>query len=122
MGRGERALNRDIEQELTLRLERASDLSERAKRANDAAQHELKAELAAMFGTLTLAECSARFSECGCCFAPILSLRRAVDSPHYRERGLVREESTGIQALFPAIVDGQAPALREPLQDRTPRH
>ena len=30
-----------IEYELTLRLERASELSERAKRANDAAQHEI---------------------------------------------------------------------------------
>ena len=30
-----------IEHELTLRLARASDLSERAKRANDAAQHEI---------------------------------------------------------------------------------
>jgi hypothetical protein len=30
-----------IEHELTLHLERASDLSERAKRANDAAQHEI---------------------------------------------------------------------------------
>jgi len=30
-----------IEHELTLRLERASDLSERAKRANNAAQHEI---------------------------------------------------------------------------------
>jgi hypothetical protein len=30
-----------VEQELTLHLERASDLSERAKRANDAAQHEI---------------------------------------------------------------------------------
>jgi hypothetical protein len=30
-----------IEHELTLRLERATDLSERAKRANDAAQHEI---------------------------------------------------------------------------------
>ena len=30
-----------IEHELTLRLERASDLSARAKRANDAAQHEI---------------------------------------------------------------------------------
>jgi hypothetical protein len=30
-----------IEEELTLHLERASDLSERAKRANDAAQHEI---------------------------------------------------------------------------------
>ena len=35
------ALNHDIEQELTLRLERVSDFSERAKRANDAAQHEI---------------------------------------------------------------------------------
>ena len=30
-----------IEHELTLHLERASDLSQRAKRANDAAQHEI---------------------------------------------------------------------------------
>ena len=30
-----------IEEELTLHLERASELSERAKRANDAAQHEI---------------------------------------------------------------------------------
>ena len=41
MERWERALNRDIEHELTLHLERASDLSERAKRANDAAQQEI---------------------------------------------------------------------------------
>ena len=39
--RARKALNHDIEQELTLRLERASELSERAKRANDAAQHEI---------------------------------------------------------------------------------
>jgi DNA anti-recombination protein RmuC len=31
-----------IEHELTLHLERASDLSQRAKRANDAAQHEIE--------------------------------------------------------------------------------
>ena len=41
MERCDRALNRDIEHELTLHLERASDLSERAKRANDAAQQEI---------------------------------------------------------------------------------
>lgn len=35
------AISYDIEHELTLRLERANDLSERAKRANDAAQHEI---------------------------------------------------------------------------------
>jgi len=30
-----------VEHELTMRLERATDLAERAKRANDAAQHEI---------------------------------------------------------------------------------
>jgi len=34
-----------IEHELTVRLERASDLSERAKRANDAVQHEIERAL-----------------------------------------------------------------------------
>ena len=42
MGRWDRDdVTYGIEHELTLRLERASDLSERAKRANDAAQHEI---------------------------------------------------------------------------------
>ena len=35
------AITHGIEYELTVRLERASELSERAKRANDAAQHEI---------------------------------------------------------------------------------
>jgi len=39
--RDRHAFTSGIEHELTLHLERASDLSERAKRANDAAQHEI---------------------------------------------------------------------------------
>jgi hypothetical protein len=39
------AFTHGIEHELTLHLERASDLSERAKRANDAAQHEIERAL-----------------------------------------------------------------------------
>ena len=38
-------VNHGIEHELTVRLERASDLSERAKRANDAEQHEIERAL-----------------------------------------------------------------------------
>ena len=87
------------------------------RHADPLPQHELKAELAAMFGTLTLAECNARFTDCGCCFAPILDLRAAIESPHYRQRGLVRESSTGVEAVFPAIVDGETPAPRPPLTD-----
>ena len=41
MGTWKDAITYGIEHELTLRLERASELSERAKRANDAAQHEI---------------------------------------------------------------------------------
>ena len=41
MGTRKDEITHDIEYELTLRLERASDLSERAKRANDAARHEI---------------------------------------------------------------------------------
>jgi hypothetical protein len=41
MGTWEEAMAHGIEYELTLRLERATELSERAKRANDAAQHEI---------------------------------------------------------------------------------
>jgi len=39
------ALTHGIEHELTLHLERASDLSQRAKRANNAAQHEIERAL-----------------------------------------------------------------------------
>jgi alpha-methylacyl-CoA racemase len=85
-------------------------------------QHELKADLAAMFGSITLAECHARFAASGCCFAPILDLRAAIDSPHHRDRGLVREGSTGIEAVFPAMVDGKAPAPRTPLKNQAPVH
>ena len=38
-------MTHDIEHELTVRLERASDLAARAKRANDAAQHEIDCAL-----------------------------------------------------------------------------
>lgn len=41
----DRDVTHGIEHELTLRLERATDLSERAKRANDAAQHEIERAL-----------------------------------------------------------------------------
>ena len=42
MGHKRDDVTHGIEHELTLHLERASDLSERAKRANDAAQHEIE--------------------------------------------------------------------------------
>ena len=45
MERGRDEVTHDIEHELTLRLQRATDLAARAKRANDAAQHEIDCAL-----------------------------------------------------------------------------
>jgi crotonobetainyl-CoA:carnitine CoA-transferase CaiB-like acyl-CoA transferase len=53
-----------------------------------------------------------------CCVSPVLDLAEAVASPHHSERGLVRRTAEGeLQALFPALIDGEPPALRQPLTE-----
>ena len=80
-------------------------------------QTALTAEVAALIGTLTLAECEARFAAPDCCVSPVLDLGEAIASPHHRARGLVRPAPDGaLQALFPARVDGVPPAGRSKLR------
>ena len=79
-------------------------------------QAALIADVAALVGALTLAECEARFADPNCCVSPVLDLGEAVASPHHRARGLVRHAPDGaLQALFPALVDGVPPAHRPTL-------
>jgi hypothetical protein len=48
----------------------------------------------------------------------VLDLAEAVTTPHHRERGLVRRTlEGGLQALFPALIDGEPPAPRQPLTE-----
>jgi alpha-methylacyl-CoA racemase len=76
-------------------------------------QSELADEVATMFGALTLAQCEERFGKGDCCFAPVLDLHEALDGAHVRARGLVHRTSAGeLQALFPAVVDGERPMPR----------
>lgn len=78
-----------------------------------APQDELRTEVAAFFATMTREEIISRFAGVDCCLTPVLDLREALASPHHMDRGLVRESPEGaLQALFPAIVDGEAPASR----------
>jgi alpha-methylacyl-CoA racemase len=80
-------------------------------------QTALIGEVSALFRGLSLDAAVARFEAADCCFAPVLTLAEAVDSPHHRERGLVRPDgNAAFQALFPALVDGQPPKLRAPLR------
>ena len=86
-----------------------------ARHAEPMPQANLIADVATFFAGLTVAECVARFSEADCCFTPVLTVGEAMESPHIRSRGLVRRNDAGdLQALFPARVDGAAPASRPP--------
>lgn len=79
-------------------------------------QNELIGELSAYFASMTVVEAQERFEPVDCCFAPVLDLGEAIDSPHHAARKLVRKGPDGIlQALFPALVDGMPPDLRAPL-------
>jgi alpha-methylacyl-CoA racemase len=75
-------------------------------------------DLAALFARLTLQECEAWFGMADCCVSPVLDLAEAVAAPHHSERNLVRRTPEGeLQALFPALVDGEPPTLRQPLTE-----
>ena len=75
-------------------------------------------ELTRYFATLSLDEGLAKFAVADCCVSAVLDLNEAVDTPHHVRRGLVRRGSQGqLQALFPALIDAEAPALRAPLTE-----
>ena len=80
-------------------------------------QTALIADLASFFAGISLEQASALFSHIDCCFSPVLDLGEALTSEQVRARGLVRPgpEAGEMQALFPAIIDGQAPRLRQKL-------
>ncbi len=80
-------------------------------------QRALIAEVGALIAAMTLAECVERFVPADCCVSPVLSLDEALESEQVAVRRLVRRGGDGaLQALFPAWVDGEPPALREPMR------
>jgi crotonobetainyl-CoA:carnitine CoA-transferase CaiB-like acyl-CoA transferase len=84
-----------------------------ARQTEPLPQHALIAELTAFFASLRLTECEARFADADCCLSPVLDLAEALHGAHHRARGVVRTvPDGGLQALFPALVDGQPPAGR----------
>lgn len=84
------------------------------ERQNDSLpQTSLIAQVQEFFSSLTQAQACALFEEADCCLTPVKDLAEAVRSEHVRSRGLVRQSASGhLQALYPALVDGQVPAER----------
>jgi alpha-methylacyl-CoA racemase len=82
-------------------------------------QQALIADIEAHFALLSSADIDARYGGVDCCLQRVRDLEAAVHSTHFRERGLVRRHpSMSIyEAAFPVRIDGQPPALREPLEE-----
>jgi alpha-methylacyl-CoA racemase len=80
-------------------------------------QHALIGDVAAFFAGMSLADCEVRFAAADCCVTPVLDLAEALRSEQHRARGVVRRgPNGGLQALFPALIDGQPPAVRPDFQ------
>ena len=80
-------------------------------------QHELKRNVQAYIGAMTLQQCVDRFGASDCMVSPVLDLGEAMRTDHVRARGLVERAPDGsLQALFPARIDGEAPSTRLPLR------
>jgi alpha-methylacyl-CoA racemase len=81
-------------------------------------QRELITDVAAHIREKSLKACLDAFRPADCCFSAVLDLGEALNSPHHQRRELVRRDEAGsLQALFPALVDGVAPALRRQLRE-----
>jgi len=75
-------------------------------------------QLTSFFATTSLSECQEKFTVTDCCVSAVLDLNEAVDTMHHVRRGVVRRGSQGqLQALFPALIDAEPPALRPPLTE-----
>jgi alpha-methylacyl-CoA racemase len=88
-----------------------------ARQAEPLPQRALMADVSACLGEMTLAECATHFGQSDCCVTRVLDLGEAMASPHYRARQLLTRSGAGIQALFPAWVDGSPPHARSTLFD-----
>ncbi len=81
-------------------------------------QQALIGEVEALFASMTFAEAIGTFEPADCCFAPVLTLEEAAASPYHAARGLLRRGGDGdLQALFPALIDGEPPKSRPPLRE-----
>ncbi|MGB7297724.1 MAG: CoA transferase [Burkholderiaceae bacterium] len=85
-------------------------------------QRSLMRDLGRQISQWTLADCVQRFTDDDCCFSPVVPMDQAMAAARVAERDLVRTSPDGhLQALFPARINGLAPASRAPLRNYVAR-
>lgn len=83
-------------------------------------QNTLIAELAEFFAAMPLDAIVERFRGIDCCLSAVLDLGEALTSVQVVQRGIVRSVDGGMQALFPALFDGESAAARAPVFEVDP--
>lgn len=79
-------------------------------------QAALIADVEAAISAMSLEACRVAFAADDCCFSVVEPLDAALNAPRLKARGLVaKDDRGGLQALFPALVDGVAARKRRPL-------
>jgi alpha-methylacyl-CoA racemase len=91
-----------------------------ARKVEPLPQNALIAEVSSLVATKSYAEWCALLDNVDCCFQPVLDPSEVMAHPQLQTRRvLAKSERDGpiVEALYPAWVDGQAPARRSPYRD-----
>ena len=88
-----------------------------ARQAEPLPQDSLIAEVAALFESRPLAEWQAVLGAVDCCWQPVLDAEALLADPQAGARGLLRRTGDLVEVLFPALIDGEAPPPRRPLEE-----
>lgn len=78
-------------------------------------QIDLRRDMAHYFMGMNLHEVVSRFGKVDCCVSVVQKLGEALTDPQLVARGLVPHTPHGMQALFPALFDGEPVHARKPL-------
>ena len=80
-------------------------------------QHALIGEDGSLFADRTRAAWQALLDPVDCCFEALLAMEEVATHPQVEARGLLAQEGALVQALFPALLDGQGPTARRPVEE-----
>lgn len=82
-------------------------------------QKGLIAEVAALFASRDRAHWQRLLDPVDCCFEALLTMEEVAAHPQVAARGLLSGQGALVQALFPALLDGQGPGPRLPVEEVT---